>query len=193
MPPFQRKTLVLIGAQGVGRRSLKNRLIVMNPLRYGTTVPCECVRQDSWEVVALSGANRFPALVRVTTCPQLLPPVTSRHAREEERDGQNYCFVTREQMEKDIKESRYLEHGEYDGNLYGTKIDSIHEVVDAGRTCILDVNPQVSRRWTISACWSCLCKSLVVMMFFLPRPWKCWRLLSLCHSWCLLLLLNWTH
>lgn len=47
MPPFQRKTLVLIGAQGVGRRSLKNRLIVMNPLRYGTTVPCECVRQDS--------------------------------------------------------------------------------------------------------------------------------------------------
>lgn len=107
MPPFQRKTLILIGAQGVGRRSLKNRLIVMNPLRYGTTVP-----------------------------------FTSRPPREEERDGQNYCFVTREVMEKDIKHSRYLEHGEYDGNLYGTKIDSIHEVVDAGRTCILDVNPQ---------------------------------------------------
>lgn len=48
-------------------------------------------------------------------------------------------------MERDIKESRYLEHGEYDGNLYGTKIDSIHEVVQAGRTCILDVNPQVSQ------------------------------------------------
>lgn len=69
-------------------------------------------------------------------------PFTSRPPREEERDGQNYCFVKREEMEKDIKESRYLEHGEYDGNLYGTKIDSIHEVVDAGRTCILDVNPQ---------------------------------------------------
>uniref|UniRef100_A0A8C9XL12 Protein associated with LIN7 2, MAGUK p55 family member a n=1 Tax=Sander lucioperca TaxID=283035 RepID=A0A8C9XL12_SANLU len=107
MPPFQRKTLVLIGAQGVGRRSLKNRLIVMNPLRYGTTVP-----------------------------------FTSRRPREEERDGQNYCFVTREEMERDIKDSRYLEHGEYDGNLYGTNIHSIHEVVNAGRTCILDVNPQ---------------------------------------------------
>uniref|UniRef100_A0A1A7Y0W1 Membrane protein, palmitoylated 6a (MAGUK p55 subfamily member 6) n=2 Tax=Iconisemion striatum TaxID=60296 RepID=A0A1A7Y0W1_9TELE len=107
MPPFQRKTLVLIGAQGVGRRSLKNRLIVLNPFRYGTTVP-----------------------------------FTSRRPREEEKDGQNYCFVTREEMEKDIKESRYLEHGEYDGNLYGTKIDSIHEVVEAGCTCILDVNPQ---------------------------------------------------
>ena len=42
-----------------------------------------------------------------------------------------------------MKAGRFLEHGEYDGNLYGTKIESIHEVVDAGRTCILDVNPQV--------------------------------------------------
>lgn len=36
-------------------------------------------------------------------------------------------------------------------------------------------------------------KALVVTLYFLPRPWKCWRLLSLCHLWCLLLLLNWTH
>ncbi|MBN3274509.1 MPP6 protein, partial [Polyodon spathula] len=107
MPPFQRKTLVLIGAQGVGRRSLKNRLIVFNPTRFGTTVP-----------------------------------FTSRRPRDDERDGQAYRFVSRLEMEADIKDSRYLEHGEYEGNLYGTKIDSIHEVVDTGRTCILDVNPQ---------------------------------------------------
>uniref|UniRef100_A0A5S6JVI3 Forkhead box protein C1 n=1 Tax=Xenopus tropicalis TaxID=8364 RepID=A0A5S6JVI3_XENTR len=107
MPPFQRKTLVLIGAQGVGRRSLKNRLIVLNPTQFGTTVP-----------------------------------FTSRKPREEEKDGHAYRFVSRTEMEADIKAGRYLEHGEYEGNLYGTKIDSIHEVVMAGRTCILDVNPQ---------------------------------------------------
>ncbi|TSK34750.1 MAGUK p55 subfamily member 6 [Bagarius yarrelli] len=107
MPPFQRKTLILIGAQGVGRRSLKNRLIVLNPLLFGTTVP-----------------------------------FTSRRPREEEKDGQSYSFVSRAEMEMDIKAGRYLEHGEYDGNMYGTKIDSIHEVVNTGRTCILDVNPQ---------------------------------------------------
>ncbi|XP_029602621.1 MAGUK p55 subfamily member 6 isoform X2 [Salmo trutta] len=72
--------------------------------------------------------------------------VTSRPAREEERDGQSYCFVSRSQMEADIKASRYLEHGEYDGNLYGTKMNSIHEVVAAGRTCILDVNPQALKQ-----------------------------------------------
>lgn len=49
-------------------------------------------------------------------------------------------------MEADVKAGRFLEHGEYDGNLYGTKIESIHEVVGTGRTCILDVNPQVSEK-----------------------------------------------
>ncbi|KAM4689718.1 protein PALS2 isoform 2-T4 [Discoglossus pictus] len=107
MPPFQRKTLVLIGAQGVGRRSLKNRLIVLYPTQFGTTVP-----------------------------------FTSRKPREDEKDGHAYRFVSRAEMEADVKAGRYLEHGEYEGNLYGTKIDSIHEVVMAGRTCILDVNPQ---------------------------------------------------
>ncbi|XP_071792057.1 protein PALS2-like isoform X2 [Asterias amurensis] len=38
MPPFQRKTLVLLGAQGVGRRILKNKLIDSDLKRYGTAV-----------------------------------------------------------------------------------------------------------------------------------------------------------
>ncbi|XP_020649730.1 MAGUK p55 subfamily member 2 isoform X1 [Pogona vitticeps] len=107
MPPFRRKTLVLIGAQGVGRRSLKNKLIMSDQSQYGTTIP-----------------------------------YTSRRPKEQERSGQSYSFVTRSEMEGDIKAGRYLEHGEYEGNLYGTKIDSIHEVVESGKMCILDVNPQ---------------------------------------------------
>ncbi|XP_053870600.1 MAGUK p55 subfamily member 2 isoform X3 [Malaclemys terrapin pileata] len=107
MPPFRRKTLVLIGAQGVGRRSLKNKLIMSDQARYGTTIP-----------------------------------YTSRKPKDQERIGQVYCFVSRGEMEADIKAGRYLEHGEYEGNLYGTKIDSIHEVVESGKMCILDVNPQ---------------------------------------------------
>ncbi|XP_059992037.1 MAGUK p55 subfamily member 2 isoform X3 [Lagenorhynchus albirostris] len=107
MPPFRRKTLVLIGAQGVGRRSLKNRLIMWDPDRYGTTVP-----------------------------------YTSRRPKDSEREGQGYSFVSRAEMEADIRAGRYLEHGEYEGNLYGTRIDSIRGVVAAGRVCVLDVNPQ---------------------------------------------------
>lgn len=47
-------------------------------------------------------------------------------------------------MEADIRAGRYLEHGEYEGNLYGTRIDSIRNVVASGKVCVLDVNPQVS-------------------------------------------------
>ncbi|XP_072378740.1 protein PALS2 isoform X2 [Diabrotica undecimpunctata] len=39
MPPFKRKTLVLIGTQGVGRRTLKNRLINSDPEKFGGVVP----------------------------------------------------------------------------------------------------------------------------------------------------------
>uniref|UniRef100_A0AAY4AI78 MAGUK p55 subfamily member 2-like n=2 Tax=Denticeps clupeoides TaxID=299321 RepID=A0AAY4AI78_9TELE len=107
VPPFRRKTLVLIGAQGVGRRSLKNKLLVLDPQRYGTTTP-----------------------------------YTSRKPKVDEKVGQMYLFMSRGKMESDIKSARFLEHGEYDGNLYGTKINSIHEVIDSGKICILDVNPQ---------------------------------------------------
>lgn len=68
---------------------------------------------------------------------------TSRKPKESEKDGHGYRFVSRGEMEADIKAGRYLEHGEYEGNLYGTKIDSIRAVVEAGKMCILDVNPQV--------------------------------------------------
>lgn len=68
---------------------------------------------------------------------------TSRRPRDDELNGNTYHFTTRTEMEVDVKAGRFLEHGEYDGNLYGTKIESIHEVVATGRTCILDVNPQV--------------------------------------------------
>ncbi|CAM2712706.1 unnamed protein product [Rotaria socialis] len=39
MPPFERKCLILIGAHGVGRRDLKNRLIALDPKRFGTARP----------------------------------------------------------------------------------------------------------------------------------------------------------
>lgn len=39
LPPFRRKTLVLIGANGVGRRTLKNRIIENNPERFAAPIP----------------------------------------------------------------------------------------------------------------------------------------------------------
>lgn len=41
MPPFKRKTLILVGVQGVGRRTLKNRLVNSDPKKFGTVMPRE--------------------------------------------------------------------------------------------------------------------------------------------------------
>lgn len=42
MPPFKRKTLVLIGVQGVGRRTLKTRIINSDPNKFGSVIPRKC-------------------------------------------------------------------------------------------------------------------------------------------------------
>jgi len=69
---------------------------------------------------------------------------TSRPPREGEEDGKGYHFASREQMELDIKAGQYLENGDFEGNLYGTKVDSIRDIMRSGKMCILDVNPTVS-------------------------------------------------
>lgn len=44
MPPFQRKCLILIGAHGVGRRTLKEKLISLDPERFGMIRPCKFIQ-----------------------------------------------------------------------------------------------------------------------------------------------------
>lgn len=41
-PNFQRKTLVLLGAHGVGRRHIKNTLISKYPDKYAYPIPRKC-------------------------------------------------------------------------------------------------------------------------------------------------------
>ena len=43
MPPFQRKTLIIIGPEGIGRRTLKTKLLNLDPDRFGTTIPRTCL------------------------------------------------------------------------------------------------------------------------------------------------------
>ena len=45
--------------------------------------------------------------------------VTTRKPREGERDGIEYFFRTREEVEAMIQEDQLLEHAEYVGNYYG--------------------------------------------------------------------------
>lgn len=39
---------------------------------------------------------------------------------------------------------RFLEHGEYQGNLYGTSIQAVTDVLSSGKICLVDIEPNVS-------------------------------------------------
>jgi guanylate kinase len=45
---------------------------------------------------------------------------TTRLPREGEMHGRHYLFFTREDFEKKIRYAYFLEHAEYNNNLYGT-------------------------------------------------------------------------
>uniref|UniRef100_A0A8C2FSK5 Discs, large homolog 4a (Drosophila) n=1 Tax=Cyprinus carpio TaxID=7962 RepID=A0A8C2FSK5_CYPCA len=72
---------------------------------------------------------------------------TTRPKREYEADGRDYHFVSsREQMEKDIQNHRFIEAGQYNSHLYGTSVQSVREVAEQGKHCILDVSANAVRR-----------------------------------------------
>ncbi|XP_068423416.1 discs large homolog 1-like protein isoform X4 [Clinocottus analis] len=74
-------------------------------------------------------------------------PHTTRPQREYEVDGRDYHFmVSREQMEKDIQDHRFIEAGQYNGHLYGTSVPSVREVAEKGKHCILDVSGNAIKR-----------------------------------------------
>uniref|UniRef100_A0A8C2XK68 Disks large homolog 1 n=1 Tax=Cyclopterus lumpus TaxID=8103 RepID=A0A8C2XK68_CYCLU len=74
-------------------------------------------------------------------------PHTTRPKREYEVDGRDYHFmVSREQMEKDIQDHRFIEAGQYNAHLYGTSVQSVREVAEKGKHCILDVSGNAIKR-----------------------------------------------
>ncbi|XP_053246892.1 disks large homolog 1 isoform X3 [Podarcis raffonei] len=78
-------------------------------------------------------------------------PHTTRPKRDYEVDGRDYHFVTsREQMEKDIQDHRFIEAGQYNNHLYGTSVQSVREVAEKGKHCILDVSGNAIKRLQIA-------------------------------------------
>lgn len=67
---------------------------------------------------------------------------TTRKPRAGEQDGREYFFLSREEFERGIEAGRFLEWAEYDGNLYGTPLDSVRAHMDAGDEVILEIEVQ---------------------------------------------------
>ncbi|KAH8294195.1 hypothetical protein KR054_009338 [Drosophila jambulina] len=128
-PNFQRKTLVLLGAHGVGRRHIKNTLISKYPDKYAypiphTTRPAKPEEENGRsyyfvshdEMMADIGANEYLEYGK-----SAFPIASSLHA--------NPKLLS-------------LLKGTHEDAMYGTKLDTIRRIHTEGKMAILDVEPQ---------------------------------------------------
>jgi guanylate kinase len=96
-----------------------------------------------------SGAGKS-SLIReaLESVPELAYSVsaTTRAARPGEVHGEHYVFLTRDEFERWIEEGNFLEWAEYSGNLYGTPEGKVEEMLDAGRSVILEIELQGARQ-----------------------------------------------
>ena len=96
-----------------------------------------------------SGAGKS-TLIReaLESVPELAYSVsaTTREARPGEVHGEHYVFLSREEFERWIGEGKFLEWAEYSGNLYGTPEGKVEEMLEAGRSVILEIELQGARQ-----------------------------------------------
>ncbi len=67
---------------------------------------------------------------------------TTREPREDEKDGIDYIFTTKEEFEEDIKNGYFLEWAEVHGNYYGTSLKPIKKALSKGKLVIFDIDVQ---------------------------------------------------
>ena len=68
--------------------------------------------------------------------------VTTRQPREGERDGIEYFFRTREEVEAMIENDEFLEYARYVDNYYGTPRFYVEEMLAKGKNVILEIEIQ---------------------------------------------------
>ncbi|XP_014189815.1 disks large homolog 3 isoform X8 [Haplochromis burtoni] len=120
---------------------INDDLISEFPHKFGSCVPRELTTLDTSTQYTKQNSSNKNKLVPFTSAD------TTRPRRENEIDGQDYHFVgSREQMEKDIQDNKFIEAGQFNENLYGTSILSVRTVAERGKHCILDVSGNAIKR-----------------------------------------------
>lgn len=77
----------------------------------------------------------FPCVKESISC-------TTRPPRPQEKEGEHYHFISKEEFERRVKEGEFLEHAEVFGNLYGTLRSEVTEKRKKGLHVILVIDTQ---------------------------------------------------
>ena len=71
---------------------------------------------------------------------------TTRYPRGQERDGQDYFFISRAEFEERIARGEFLEYAEVFGNYYGTHASELNRAGTEGYDLVLDIDVQGARQ-----------------------------------------------
>jgi guanylate kinase len=100
-------------------------------------------------ISAPSGSGKSTLVSRLLShVPGLMFSVsyTTRRPRGAEVDGQNYCFVSREEFERMLERGEFLEHAQVFGNYYGTHRSILERAREQRMDLVLDIDVQGARQ-----------------------------------------------
>lgn len=72
---------------------------------------------------------------------QAAVPFTTKPKGPKDVDGQGYYFTDRDTMQNEIRENKFLDYGEYSGELYGIKFSTVRAIIKTGKVCVLAISP----------------------------------------------------
>lgn len=91
---------------------------------------------------------------------------TTRAAREGERDGHDYHFLSQEQFQQKVADGDFLEHAEVHGNCYGTLKSEVIEHLTAGTDVVMDIDVQGADQ--VRECQDPAIQKALVDLFVMP-------------------------
>jgi len=100
-------------------------------------------------VSAPSGTGKSSICQRLLqACPEIRFSVsyTTRRPRPNEVHGKDYFFISRKEFQKRIEQGEFAEWTENYGNLYGTSMKTIREVLANGGDLLLDIEPRGAKK-----------------------------------------------
>ena len=91
-----------------------------------------------------SGSGKSTLVRKIAIDPSIHVSIsaTTRPPGRTDRDGVDYYFLSREELQAGIDAGRFIEHAEYGGNLYGTPREPLDEALGRGRWALLEIEVQ---------------------------------------------------
>jgi len=77
---------------------------------------------------------------------ELSVSATTREPRAGEEDGREYHFLSREEFDRRVEESDFLEFATFSGNRYGTLRSEVERRLAEGRSVVLEIEVQGARQ-----------------------------------------------